>query len=129
MLARMNELIQILKKASEAYYRDDRPIMSDKQYDKLYDELVELEKEERIVLAGSPTQKVQGYLLDGFKKVQHSKPMLSAAKTKDINEIRKFLGDYSWYCSGKLDGCFSKDVRIKMADGSEKKIIDIKVGD
>jgi len=129
MIKRMRELIDILNKACVAYYKNDNPIMTDKAYDELYDELVELEKEEGIVLAGSPTQKVQGYLLDGFKKVQHSKPMLSAAKTKDVNEIKKFLGNYSWYCSGKLDGCFSKDVRIKMADGSEKKIIDIKVGD
>ncbi len=104
MIDRMRELIDKLNKACVAYYKNDNPIITDKAYDKLYDELVELEKEEGIVLAGSPTQKVQGYLLDGFKKVQHSKPMLSAAKTKDINEIRKFLGDYSWYCSGKLDG-------------------------
>lgn len=104
MINRMKELIDILNKACIAYYKNDNPIMTDKAYDELYDELVELEKEEGIVLAGSPTQKVQGYLLDGFKKVQHSKPMLSAAKTKDINEIRKFLGDHEWYCSGKLDG-------------------------
>lgn len=104
MINRMKELIDILNKACVAYYKNDNPIMTDKAYDELYDELVELEKEEGIVLAGSPTQKVQGYLLDGFKKVQHSKPMLSAAKTKDVNEIKKFLGNYSWYCSGKLDG-------------------------
>lgn len=129
MINRMKELIDKLNKACVAYYKNDNPIMTDKAYDKLYDELVELEKEEGIVLAGSPTQKVQGYLLDGFKKVQHSKPMLSAAKTKDINEIRKFLGDHEWYCSGKLDGCFPKDARVKMADGTEKKIIDINIGD
>ena len=104
MINRMRELIDILNKACVAYYKNDNPIMTDKAYDELYDELVELEKEEGIILAGSPTQKVQGYLLDGFKKVQHSKPMLSAAKTKDVNEIKKFLGNYSWYCSGKLDG-------------------------
>ena len=101
---RMLELIEQLSKASEAYYKYDNPIMSDKEYDALYDELESLEKETGIILAGSPTQKVQGFLLDGFKKVKHSKPMLSADKTKDVNEIKKFPGDYEWYCSGKLDG-------------------------
>ena len=101
---RMKELIDILSRASEAYYKYDNPIMSDKEYDALYDELESLEKETGIILAGSPTQKVQGFLLDGFKKVKHSKPMLSADKTKDVNEIKKFLEDYEWYCSGKLDG-------------------------
>ena len=78
--------------------------MSDKQYDDLYDELESLEKETGVILAGSPTQKVQGYILNGFKKVQHSKPMLSAAKTKDVNEIKRFVRDKDFYCSYKLDG-------------------------
>ena len=101
----MRELIQQLNKASEAYYKYDNPIMSDKQYDELYDKLCDMEQETGIVLAGSPTQEVQGYILKGFNKVEHSKPMLSADKTKDVNEIKKFLGNYEWYCSGKLDGC------------------------
>lgn len=78
--------------------------MSDKKYDALYDELTKIEFETGTTLAGSPTQKVQGYVLDGFTKVTHSKPMLSANKTKDINDIIKFLRDYDWYCSYKLDG-------------------------
>jgi len=101
---RIKELVDVLHKASIAYYRDDNPVMSDKQYDDLYDELEVLEKETGLRLAGSPTQKVQGYVLDGFKKVQHSKPMLSAAKTKDIDEIKKFVSDKDFYCSYKLDG-------------------------
>ena len=101
---KIKELVDILHKASIAYYRDDNPVMSDKQYDDLYDELEVLEKETGLRLAGSPTQKVQGYVLDGFKKVQHSKPMLSAAKTKDIDEIKKFVSDKDFYCSYKLDG-------------------------
>ena len=101
---RIKELVDILHKASIAYYRDDNPVMSDKQYDDLYDELEVLEKATGLRLAGSPTQKVQGYVLDGFKKVQHSKPMLSAAKTKDIDEIKKFVSDKDFYCSYKLDG-------------------------
>ena len=101
---RIKELVDVLHKASIAYYRDDNPVMSDKQYDDLYDELESLEKETGIALAGSPTQKVQGYILDGFQKVRHSKPMLSAAKTKDINEIKRFVQDKDFYCSYKLDG-------------------------
>lgn len=107
-ISRIKELVDVLHKASIAYYRDDNPVMSDKQYDDLYDELELLEKETGLILAGSPTQKVQGYVLDGFKKVQHSKPMLSAAKTKDIGEIKNFLEGLvpgnGFYCSYKLDG-------------------------
>ena len=101
---RIKELVDVLHKASIAYYRDDNPVISDKQYDDLYDELEVLEKETGLRLAGSPTQKVQGYVLDGFKKVQHSKPMLSAAKTKDVDEIKRFVSDKDFYCSYKLDG-------------------------
>lgn len=105
---RIKELVDVLHKASIAYYKDDNPVMSDKQYDDLYDELESLEKETGLILAGSPTQKVQGYILDGFRKVQHSKPMLSVAKTKDVGEIKKFLkgliSGNGFYCSYKLDG-------------------------
>ncbi len=103
-IKRIKELNEILNKASYAYYGKDNPIMSDKEYDGLYDELSKLEEETGCVLAGSPTQKVQGYVLDGFKKIVHSKPMLSANKTKDIDEIKKFLGKNDFYCSYKLDG-------------------------
>lgn len=103
-IKKMKKLIQELNKASYAYYGKDSPIMSDKEYDALYDELMMIQKETGTTLAGSPTQKVQGYILDGFTKVTHSKPMLSANKTKDINDIIKFLRDYDWYCSYKLDG-------------------------
>lgn len=101
---RIKELMSILLNASEAYYKFDKPIMSDKEYNDLYDELESLEKDTGIILAGSPTQKVQGYLLDGFKKVKHTKPMLSANKTKDINDIKKFIGNKEFYGSFKLDG-------------------------
>lgn len=101
---RIKELVNVLHKASIAYYRDDNPTMTDKQYDDLYDELESLEKETGVILAGSPTQKVQGYILDGFQKIHHSKPMLSAAKTKDIGQIKRFVKDKDFYCSYKLDG-------------------------
>lgn len=102
---RMKELIETLNKASYAYYGKDKPIMSDKQYDELYDELSSLENDTGTILVGSLTQRVQGYVLDGFEKVTHSKAMLSANKTKDTNEITRFLKNYKeWYCSYKLDG-------------------------
>lgn len=103
-IQRIKELTEQLHKASVAYYKYDNPIMEDKQYDDLYNELELLEKDLGTVLAGSPTQKVQGYIIDGFKKATHTKPMLSAAKTKDISEIERFIGNNDFYCSYKLDG-------------------------
>lgn len=103
-LNRIREIIDLLDKASYAYYAKDNPIMSDKQYDDLYDELSELESSTGIILAGSPTQKVQGTCIDSLKKVKHSKPMLSANKTKDINEIKKFIGNHTCVMSWKEDG-------------------------
>ena len=86
------------------YYDLDRPTISDIEYDKKFDELERLENKANFYLANSPTHKVQGQVLDCFTKVKHSKPMLSAAKTKDINEIKKFIGNQPFYCSYKLDG-------------------------
>ena len=103
-IERIKELVETLSNASEAYYVNDNPIMSDKKYDELYGELETLEEETGYILASSVTQKVQGKVLEGFQKVTHSKPMLSAAKTKDINEIKKFIGKNNFYCSYKLDG-------------------------
>ena len=103
-IKRIKELTKKLEKASYAYYAQDNPIMSDKQYDDLYDELENLENETGCVLAGSPTQKVQGYVVDSLNKVKHSKLMLSANKTKDINEIKKFIGNNPCVMSWKEDG-------------------------
>lgn len=116
---RIKELVKLLNKASDAYYVNDDPIMSDKEYDKLYDELEVLEKETGYILSSSVTQGVQGKVLDCFQKVQHSKPMLSSDKTKDINEIKKFIGDNDFYCSYKLDGltlvCIYNNGKFKQA--------------
>lgn len=103
-IERIKELVEILNRASDAYYVNDDPIMTDKKYDELYDELEALEKDTGYILASSVTQRVQGKILDGFQKVTHSKSMLSAAKTKDIKEIEKFVGNNNFYCSYKLDG-------------------------
>ena len=103
-IERIKELTDKLHKASIAYYQYDNPIYTDKQYDDMYDELEQLEKETGIVLTGSPTQKVQGFILKGLEKQKHSKPMLSAAKTKDVNEIKKFINWRDFYGSYKLDG-------------------------
>lgn len=118
-IERIKELVELLSKASDAYYVNDNPIMSDKKYDKLYDELETLEKETNYILPASVTQKVQGKVLDGFRKITHSKPMLSAAKTKDVNEIKKFIGSNHFYCSYKLDGltlvCIYENGEFKQA--------------
>ena len=118
-IERIKELVELLNKASIAYYVNDNPFMTDKKYDELYDELEALEKETGYIMATSVTQRVQGKVLDGFQKVTHSKPMLSAAKTKDINEIKKFVGTHDFYCSYKLDGltlvCIYEDGKLKQA--------------
>ena len=104
MLARMKKLVEELSRASEAYYKYDKPIMTDKAYDKLYDELEELEQKTGIIFANSPTQKVQGQILVSLTKVTHSKPMLSSKKTKSTEELFKFVMDQPIMVSWKLDG-------------------------
>ncbi len=101
---RIKELTAELLRYCHEYYDLDRPTISDTEYDKKYNELERLENEANFYLANSPTHKVQGQVLDCFTKVKHSKPMLSAAKTKDVNEIKKFIGNQPFYCSYKLDG-------------------------
>jgi DNA ligase (NAD+) len=101
---KIKQLTEELLYHCHLYYNLDAPILSDAEYDKKYNELEKLENEASFWLANSPTRKVQGSVLDCFTKVEHSKPMLSAAKTKDIDEIKKFLGNNAFYCSYKLDG-------------------------
>ena len=104
MLNRMKTLIAQLLKANAAYYGKDDPIMTDLEYDRLYSELEQLEQETGIVLASSPTQRVSGEVLESLTAVTHTKPMLSADKTKSTNEIFKFIGGRKMVISWKLDG-------------------------
>ena len=101
---KIKELTEELLQYCYSYYVLDNPTISDTEYDKKFDTLFALENEANFWLANSPTRKVQGTVLDCFTKVEHSKPMLSAAKTKDTNEIKKFLGGHKFYCSFKMDG-------------------------
>ena len=101
---KIKQLTEELLYHCHLYYDLDSPIFSDSEYDKKYNELERLENEANFWLTNSPTRKVQGSVLDCFTKIEHSRPMLSAAKTKDINEIKKFLGNNDFYCSYKLDG-------------------------
>ena len=90
---RMKELIDILNNASKAYYQEDRQIMTDLEYDKLYDELCTLEKESGITYGGSPTQRVGYTILSSLQKVKHESPILSLDKTKEPDKLVSWLGD------------------------------------
>ena len=101
---RIKELVQKLNEASKAYYQEDREIMSNLEYDRLYDELVKLEQETKVILANSPTVQVGYQALDELPKETHETPMLSLDKTKDMEELREFIGDHRSLLSWKLDG-------------------------
>ena len=113
----MKELISKLREADHAYYDLDEPIMSDREYNQLFEELEQMEKKTGIVLSDSPTQKVQGSVLPGFNKVTHSEPMLSAAKTKSYADIVRFVGEQEVLVTYKLDGL----TIVLIYDGGELK--------
>lgn len=104
MLNKMKSLIAQLKEADAAYYGKDNPIMTNLEYDRLYNELAQLERDTGIILASSPTQRVSGEVLEGLSAVSHTKPMLSADKTKSTGEIFKFVSGRRVVISWKLDG-------------------------
>lgn len=101
---RIKELITILNNASDAYYNQDKELMSNFEYDKLYDELVELENEYDIHYSNSPTSKVGSEVSTDLPKVTHEIPMLSLDKTKDKNALKDWLSDKTGVLSYKLDG-------------------------
>lgn len=103
-IERMKELGEQLREASKAYYQEDREIMSNLMYDRLYEELETLEKETGIVLAGSPTVSVGYEAVDELPKERHETPMLSLDKTKEVEELAEFAGNHEVLLSWKLDG-------------------------
>ncbi len=100
----MRGLIDKIKRADIAYYRDDHPIMSDRDYDSAMDLLKKLEQETGLILSGSPTQIVSGEILEQLTPVRHTRPMLSADKTKSVDDLIKFAGSQDVVLSWKLDG-------------------------
>ena len=104
LLKEMRELIQRLNEASKAYYQDAREIMSNYEYDALYDRLLTLEKETGTVLADSPSIHVGYEVLSELPKENHDSPMLSLDKTKDAGALRTWIGNHEGLLSWKLDG-------------------------
>lgn len=103
-LQRMKELVEKLDQAAKAYYQEDREIMSNQEYDSLYDQLEQLEKETGTVLTNSPTVRVGYEAVNELPKEEHPSPMLSLDKTKDREVLRGFIGNHKCLLSWKLDG-------------------------
>ncbi len=101
---RMQELVELLNRAGKAYYQDAEEIMSNYEYDKLYDELKGLEEELGITLSDSPTVNVGYEVLSELPKEHHERPMLSLDKTKDVEELKSFAGEQKVLMSWKMDG-------------------------
>ena len=103
-LQRLKELVETLNGAAKAYYQEDREIMSNQEYDSLYDQLEQLEKETGTVLTNSPTVRVGYEAVNELPKEEHPSPMLSLDKTKDREVLRSFIGEHRCLLSWKLDG-------------------------
>jgi len=119
-IKRMKELVDILDKAAKSYYQESREIMSNYEYDKLYDELLNLEKETDTVLAKSPTIRAGYEVLSELQKEKHATPMLSLDKTKDVQNLKEWLGHHKGLLSWKLDGL---TVVIHYRDGKLSKAV------
>lgn len=113
-IEKIKKLTEELLYHCHLYYDLDSPILSDAEYDKKFNELEQLENETNFWLANSPTRKVQGEVLPYLEKVHHSVPMLSADKSTDIEDIKRFIGNHSVVASYKLDG---STVVIKYKNG------------
>ena len=103
-IKRMKELVELLNKASYMYYQESTPIMTDYEYDKLYDELSDLESITGTTLSNSPTINVETSVSTSLQKVEHPSPMLSLGKTKSVDALSDFLKDKEGLLSWKLDG-------------------------
>lgn len=104
LVERMKALVKQLDGAAKAYYQGEQEIMSNYEYDALYDELVSLEESLGMVLAGSPTRKVGYEVLSELPKERHERPMLSLDKTKEVAALKDFIGDREALLSWKMDG-------------------------
>ncbi len=116
----MRDLIDTIKRADVAYYRDDRPIMSDRDYDATVDCLKKLEQKTGIILSDSPTQTVPGEILENLTEVRHTRPMLSADKTKSMDDLVRFASDRDVVLSWKLDGL---TLVLRYSDGKLQQAI------
>lgn len=103
-IERMKELVSLLSRAGKAYYQESREIMSNFEYDRLYDELTALERETGVTLSGSPTQRVGYEVLSELPKETHESPMLSLDKTKSVEDLQAWLGEQKGLLSWKMDG-------------------------
>lgn len=103
-MERMKELVNTLNKAGKAYYQEAKEIMSNYEYDKLYDELLALEKEEGVILSNSPSIHVGYEIVSELPKERHAQPMLSLDKTKDVEALKSWIGTQKGLLSWKLDG-------------------------
>ncbi|MCM1266263.1 MAG: NAD-dependent DNA ligase LigA [Bacteroidales bacterium] len=119
-MERMRELVSLLKRASEAYYAKDEEIMSNFEYDKLYDELVSLEQKSGVTFADSPTVQVGYEAVEELPKERHETPMLSLAKTKSREELRDWLNGRTGLLSWKLDGL---TIVLTYRDGALQKAV------
>ena len=117
---RMKELVSLLNKASRAYYQEAQEIMSNYEYDRLYDELKELEDELGITLSNSPTVNVGYEVVSELPKERHESPMLSLDKTKEVEELKNFVGDQKVLMSWKMDGL---TIVLTYQDGKLKKAV------
>ena len=117
---RIKYLVEILNRASKAYYAEDREIMSNFEYDSLYDELQKLEQETGIVLSNSPTVNVGYEAVDELPKERHESPMLSLGKTKSREELKSWLNGRTGVLSWKLDGL---TVVLTYVDGKLSKAV------
>lgn len=117
---RMKELVDLLNRAGKAYYQDAQEIMSNYEYDSLYDELVSLEKELVMTLSNSPTVNVGYQVLSELPKERHEEPMLSLDKTKEVEGLKEFLGDQKALLSWKMDGL---TIVLTYQDGELKKAV------
>ncbi|WEG18629.1 NAD-dependent DNA ligase LigA [Alkalihalophilus pseudofirmus] len=107
-MERMHKLIKVLNEANDAYYNSNNLLLSDREYDLMYDELLQLEKESGVTLSNSPTQRVGYEVKSKLNKTEHPKPLLSLDKTKDINELKAFIGNQECIISLKIDGLTTK---------------------